>query len=523
MKPLDPEPRPRRWGRAALLATLGGVCYFLGFVGFGVWPLEFVTFVPVLFAIRGTRPRRALLIGTLYGLVTNLGPYYWIIHLLHSFADLNLQLSVLGYVLLSLYQGFLLALVVYLVRRAEVDLGLAPVWTLPIVFPALELAYPLLFPSFIGNAFYQVPVLTQFVDITGMLGLTAMICLVNGGLFELAQAIGDRRAPSTLRVAVPAIALLGAIAYGLVRLPEVDAEIARARALQVALVQTNLGAKDKWADVRAFIAKHQRMSEDALQAHPEIELLVWPESAYNRWLPRTQANVKREVMSGLDRPLIFGTMTYGIEVDGEREIFNTVVATSSTGDVVGRFDKVQLLAFGETIPFADTFPAIKKLVPSMGMFTRGRTFAPLVVNGVRLLPMICYEDIIPRFVRRMWRRGGPAAALVNVTNDSWYGDTKEPLIHLALATFRSIETRRALIRATNTGISAIVDPAGRIVARTGQWTEETLVARVPLIESSDSTIYMLVGDAYGWLAVAATVTGLVAARRKRKRRRRAGP
>jgi apolipoprotein N-acyltransferase len=137
-------------------------------------------------------------------------------------------------------------------------------------------------------------------------------------------------------------------------------------------------------------------------------------------------------------------------------------------------------------------------------------------DGTSLLPMICYEDILPAFVRTLWRAAGPAEVLINVTNDSWYGDTQQPLIHLALATFRSIETRRAMIRSTNTGISAIVDPVGRIVARTGQWTQETLVAEVPVIRDGGSPLYMRVGDAYGWLSGLAAAALFLRGRLRRR-------
>ena len=99
-----------------------------------------------------------------------------------------------------------------------------------------------------------------------------------------------------------------------------------------------------------------------------------------------------------------------------------------------------------------------------------------------------------------------------MTNDSWYGDTREPRIHLALASFRSIETRRAMIRSTNTGISAIVDPVGRIVKQTGQWTRETLVAEVPVIRDGSTTPYLRVGDAYGWLSGVTTLGLLIRGR-----------
>src|SRR5690606_7775375 len=144
-------------------------------------------------------------------------------------------------------------------------------------------------------------------------------------------------------------------------------------------------------------------------------------------------------------------------------------------------------------------------------FTHGSSFEHLRLGDLKLLPTVCYEDIIPSLPRRIWRSDGPADVLVNVTNASWYGDTHEPMIHLVLASFRSIETRRALIRSTNTGISAIVDPTGRIVERTGQWTRETLVADVPLIRDGSSTFYMRFGDVIAWIALALTLGGLILA------------
>ena len=157
--------------------------------------------------------------------------------------------------------------------------------------------------------------------------------------------------------------------------------------------------------------------------------------------------------------------------------------------------------FGETIPLVELFPSIRKLFPRSGVFTRGTRLESLKLNGTKFLPTVCYEDILPSLTRRIYQRGGPPHAMVNVTNDSWYGDTQEPWIHLVLATFRSIETRRSLIRSTNTGISAIVDPLGRIQKRTGQWSRETLVDDVVLMESPKTTVYMWAGDYLGWLSL----------------------
>ena len=506
--------------RQLALAALGGALYFTGFVGFGIWPNIFVLFVPVLFAIEGTTPRRAVLIGVFFGLVTNAGGYYWVVHLLRQFADLALPLALLGYLLLCLYQGSLLAVVIWLVRRADADLGVRPVWSLPVAFMFAEHFYPLLFPSYVGNSLYTASALTQIVDVTGMPGLTALICLVNGAIYEALSARRARRRPSAWALGVPAAAVAVTLIYGAVQLGRWQARIDAAPTLKVGMVQTNLGAKDKAAKRDAFIRRHQEMTRTLLAQTPALDLVVWPESAYNRYIKRGTPNVRRVVTDGVDVPLIFGALTFERGADGEPDVFNTAVLTSSTGDVLQLFDKVELLMFGETLPLVETFPQIEELFPHSGTFTRGKSFESLRVprrDGppVKVLPMICYEDIIPTFVRRVWRVGGPAAALVNVTNDSWYGDTHEPLIHLVLASFRSIETRRSLIRSTNTGISAFVDPLGRITHRTGQWTQETLVADVALIEDGASTVYMQLGDVLPWLALAAVGWGAWAVRRRR--------
>lgn len=505
-------------GLALLLAALSGALYFLGFVGFGYFPLTWICFVPVLLAIREVSPKRALLIGAVFGAVTNGGGYYWVVHLLQEFANLALPLAVLGYALLCIYQGFLLALVIWFVRRVKVDFGIPPVASLTIGFVALELVYPLLFPSFIGNSQYKFTHITQIVDLVGMPGLTALIALVNGALYEVIDARLSKRTVSHVRWIVPVVTVALSLLYGFLRLPGIDLETERAQKLTVGIVQTNLGARDKAEKKDEFIRRHQEQSIEAIAQHPEIELVIWPESAYNDWVARSAKNLKERVTKGVTRPVIFGALTFGKVGQHERQIYNSAVLTSSTGDVLGIYDKVELLAFGETLPLAETFPFYPKMF-GFWPFTRGTSFKSFDVVGAKLMPNICYEDIIPSIVRKFWKLNGPVDALVNVTNDSWYGDTHEPLIHLVLASFRSIETRRALIRSTNTGISAIVDPAGRITHRTGQWTRETLVAEVPLILDGNSTIYLITGDLFGYSLSAVFFVLVISSWRARRRRR----
>jgi apolipoprotein N-acyltransferase len=501
------NPRRSAWLALSLCAA-SGVLYFLTFIDFELYPLIWLCLVPVLCAIRNVTPKRALLLGAFFGLVTNAGGYYWVIHTIQAFGNMPVAVAFLGYLLLSAYQGFLLAVVIALVRLGQRRLEIAPVWSLAVVFPAVELVYPLLFPSYIGNSQLEFSTITQIVDITGMAGLTVLIGLVNGGLYEIVEARLDARPLKRLRVIVPAAAFLACTVYGLVRLPQIDAKTAAAQKLTVGVVQTNIGARDKAADPEEFVIQHQVMSRELIAAHPDVDLVVWPESAYNRPLLRSQTSVRFDVMRGIDRPLLFGVLTYNGVRDGHVvDLHNSLLLANGTGDLVSRYDKIELLAFGETYPFSESMPFLAAIFGS-NWFTRGVSLEHVRFGEHKLLPTICFEDVLPTLVRRLWREAGPADVLVNGTNDSWYGDTIQPMEHLALAAFRTIETRRALIRSTNTGISAIVDPAGRITQRTGQWKRETLVAAVPLIKDGSTTIFMRIGNVVGWLCVVLTVFGI---------------
>ena len=498
------------------LAAIGGILCFLGFVGFGFYPVVFVAWVPMLYAMRERSPRRAYLLGLVFGTVAYGGGYYWMVDLFTQFGNLGGPVSVLALAVFAIYQGSLMALVVYLVRRAEVDLRLEPIWTLPVAFAAVELVYPQLFPSNFGAALYTAPVLTQIVEVTGVLGLTAFIAVVNGAVWELIDARISRRAPVRARMVVAASVVLAVVLYGLVRLPMVDAQIAAAPKLKVALIQTNIGAREKVARRDDFISQHQAMSWAAVTRQPDLELIVWPESAYNRPLPRSVRNVGREVTGGLPTPVVFGAITYE-GGSGRRQFYNSAMLTSATGEIVARFDKVRLVAFSEALPWIVTGPGLDRIVmpwlPYASLFTPGTTFEHFRAANAAFLPTICFEGILAGFVREFWHRAGPADVLLNLTNDSWFGDSHEPRIHLALSSFRSIETRRALIRSTNTGISALVDPAGRIYRRTGQWTREILTGEVPVIRSGGTPPYLRIGDLLGWLCVVLVAVGWAASAR----------
>jgi apolipoprotein N-acyltransferase len=163
--------------------------------------------------------------------------------------------------------------------------------------------------------------------------------------------------------------------------------------------------------------------------------------------------------------------------------------------------------FGEYLPFGDKLPVLYRWSPNSGHFTPGQSLDPLLVNvgGTthKVTALICYEDILPRFTNDAVRHGDPEL-LVNMTNDAWFGDTSEPWEHLALAQLRAVEHRRYLVRGTNSGVSAVIDPVGRIVARTGTFRPETISAPIHWLRAH--TLYEAIGDwPWGLVSLVSTV------------------
>jgi apolipoprotein N-acyltransferase len=258
------------------------------------------------------------------------------------------------------------------------------------------------------------------------------------------------------------------------------------------------------------------MSRELASRH-SLDLVVWPESVLDLSLLDRKGRLPPDLTGGTGVPTLFGAVLW-LGKGSDRRVYGSAVLVDGAGRILGTYDKSILMPFGEYIPFGDTFPWLYSWSPHSGRFWPGTNEEPLAFRGHLLSVNICYEDIFPAYVRKLMR-GGPDRripnAIFNLTNDSWYGNSVEPTEHLVLASFRAIEHRRALVRATNTGISAIVDPVGRLDRRTGQWTRETLVGSVPMMHGR--TVYAVLGDWVGWVCVALSLLGLGRAARAARR------
>jgi len=507
------------------LAVLSGVLYFLGFIGFDQWYLEWIALVPLIIALDHIDTgRRAFFISWCMGLVTHLGGYYFVVHLLMVFGNLSAPLAILGYVLLCAVQGGSLAVFGWLAWLLKRKTGIALGWIAPVALIATEFSYPLIFQTYIANSQAWVPQLVQIVDLGGMLLLSGVIALVNGAVAEAVLAKMQHRVMQRALPVTAMIALIFTVGYGAMRMHAIDLRDAAAPKLKVAIVQANVGESDKHDKVAEGIAKYKTMTDAAL-ATPNIGLVVWPESGFNEMV-QLNANLTGAVASHIVTPMLVGVIrAEPIPGPEKYRVWNSILAVAPGGQAVESYDKVKLLVFGEYLPGYETFPQFYEwlrdvgILPYISVFARGESYGSLPVGPYHLSADVCYEDLLPRHIRDLM---GPIDAsdtrphaMFNGTNDSWYGPV-EPRIHLALAIFRSVEHRRWLIRSTATGISAFIDANGRIVEQSDFEIAQTLTRDVPMI-TAGPTLYGRIGDLLGWIAVLIVIVGLFSRYFRRQR------
>ncbi len=517
------------------LSLLAAVMLFASVPTFGLWPLMWMALGPQMqVALGAATPKQAFLWGWLTGFVANAVAFYWMDGLLERFGHMPPVEALPIMALLVGYQGLAFAFFSWGVRRMRDRTGLPLVLLAPLVMVTVELVMPQIFPYYLGISQAFVPSVIQIADITGPLGVTALMLACNGALLD---AWLLRKQPRRVALRGPAIAaalILLDLGYGALRLRQVDARRAAAAKVKTGVVQANVGIIEKW-DPREFarlLSLHQR--ESAALARAGAELMVWPESSYPYALPRPPhavaqdlpADDPRRVRRGFDTPLLFGAVSRAVGkplAGKDRYPYNTAFMMDGAGNFTGSYDKVFLMLFGEYIPFYDQVPWFTKLVPEASNFSRGSDPAvfPLDAGGrsFKLGPLICYEDILPGFARRAAKLG--PNAFINITNDAWFGRTAEPAQHLALAVFRSVEHRLEMIRAVNTGISAHIDAGGRVLAQTRSVDPDELPPPEPLTLLVDLAmlpgggLYRTIGDLFGFLCLAAVIALLARTRARR--------
>jgi apolipoprotein N-acyltransferase len=495
-----------RPGVLVAAAAAGGALYFLGYLGWGVWPCLLVFLVPFWWALdRTASARGAACLGAVFGAVAYAGGFPWLWALVGPFLEGNRALGAMLWLAYGAWfaAGFVAyALAFRRLRRSGWPLAMAGV--APLVL--LEWLWPQLFPVNAGSALLALPLLVQAADLGGPLLLTALVGAVNAGVFVTAAWWrGDVAPPRAAWLAVAAV-VLAAGGYGGWRTAQLARRSAAAPAITVGVVQANLGLLEKRTLSRITHRRHLEETR-ALLADGPVDLVVWPETAYVRGLRRPLPISGSLVREELRVPILFGGSTVE-EEGGQRRTRNSALLVGADGMIRDAYDKNLLIPLAEYVPLSAWMPA--SWFPHVQDFGAAVATPALHLGAYRIATPICYEAVRADLVRRMVRDAEPHL-LVTLANDAWFGDSAEPRLHLALARLRAIEHRRWLVRATNSGISALVDPTGRVVAQTPLL--ERAVLRGTVHPLSGDTLYGRLGDWPGWVALVLVAGGLLTRRR----------
>jgi apolipoprotein N-acyltransferase len=495
--------RLRPW----LLAAGSGVAMALALPGPGIVPL--VLAVPGLLrrALTGVHGWRAFRIGWLAGFAQWVIAVPWVYIVLHRHGHFHAALAVLAVALVAGFLGLTWAFAAWAVS------GLPETWrvaALPLALAAFEEIQrlpPWIFPwNPAAAALTPVPMLLSPLPVTAAIGLSLLVLLLGSSLAALLEP-RTRRA-GAIWVVITSLAWVGAGLFAPRAHPE-------GPAVRVAAVQPNVPLETRWDPVNeeAIEARVWRLSRQA--ADVGARWIVWPESAVPRTLDRdAEYRVQVETFArehGLW--LLLGSIGLG---PGESEYYNSVYTASPAGLVPWRYDKVHLVPFGEYVPLAGRIAALDALVREVGAFTPGTSLMPMPGPVGPTGVAVCYEVAYPSLYAGEVLRG--AKILATITNDGWYGDSAAPRQHLALAILRAAEVQKYLVRAANTGISAVIGPDGRVLTSLGVGREGIITADVRA--TSGVTPAVAFGGAIraGVVLVAVGVM-ILGARRRRQRSR----
>ncbi len=510
----------------AKYAFLGAVLLWAAFPPLDLWPLAWFAPVPWVLLIRrekldGPRP---YLILWLAGFAFWLAVLHWL--------RLPYWATAFGWVALSFYFAFYIPLFIALGRIAVDQLRIPVILAAPVVWTGLELARAHLLTGMtmasLAHTQYRWVLLIQISDLAGAYGVSFLVMFIAACFARILPCDGKPRALWPL---LPAAALLAAVTiYGYAR--TVNNETAPGA--RIALIQSSIDTTmDGGENLHETIhSQCVDLSRQAIDKYGKLDLIVWPEGVFQYPLitsdadagtkdPRLQEehvsleealkNLKTwcdrssqcliKTAELLDSPLLIGLTSYHFTARGQA-VFNSAAYISDHGELLGRYDKMHLVMFGEYIPFADyltwlynltpltigTAPGTKPAVFKVPAGATGSnesaagSATSAVKRDVLIAPNICYESVLPHVIRgqiiTLQSEGQEPDLLVNLTNDGWFWGSSELDLHLACGVFRAVEFRKPFLIAANTGFSASIDADGRIIEKGPRRETATLLANV---------------------------------------------
>jgi len=478
--------------------------------------------VPFFLALQGAKPKMAAFLGFFFGFLQLGGILYWI-----AVLQAAEYLSGLGWAVLVFYLSLYFALFGWFYSFLTNRLKISGVWIAPFVWLSLEyLRGSRPWGGFnwgeIGYSQAPYPVLLAFTTIAGVYGLTFLIVWFNVLLAKAVEPkalLSDENEtgvsgwPRWAYFALPLTVLFFVRMWGIYEVQTTPLK----KTGTVVLLQPSIDQTIKWSksNETATYDKLEKLAGQAQLTHPD--LIVWPETAAPDYLlltPHIFERIRDIVVKSKTFNLV-GCLDATRKTGADVSYFNAAVHFSPNGQSLGVYHKRHLVPFGEFVPFQKYLTFLGPVVGNLGDFDSGDSYQKFQTAAFSYSPMICYEVIFPDDARRALLT--QADALVNISNDAWFGWTASPYQHAMMAVVRSAEERKPLLRSANTGISLITDPLGNILNSTRLYEEQVITGDV-FVASGEPTLYARLGNWFPRLCLVVTFFLIIAALVKRKQK-----
>lgn len=493
------------------LVIASALLLILSFPNFELWPLAWIGLAPfLLVAARPLKAGRALLLGWLWGAVFFYGTCWWLtypmIHYAHISAWLAYPLLLLPIALVGLFPALFSLLLSRLVAR----FGLGAIFAAPLLWVSCEWArYAVTGQLWNALGYSQAfhPLLIQPARWGGVYAISFLLLAVNVAVAFLVL----RRSASAVILSVALListALALAVGFGQAITGPV---LSNATSTLVIAVQPNVpmeGSDDPTA-MEQLLNRHLELSIQGLRSVPaEVSanrLVIWPESPMNFSYSRDPH--LRDVVTNFARSNHTLVLLNSLEPAPNEGGYNSAVMVNEEGRIVAQYDKIRLMPFGEYVPLPHWLPGASSVRGIVGDFTPGSSYTLMPLGAFRAGVFICIEAAHPGVARAFTGKG--ADALINISNDGYLGPTPVMRQHLSNAIFRAVENNRPLLRVTNNGISAYIDPSGKVIEETLGF--EATVRAWPVRQNTEArTFYTAHGDLFAY-ACALITLGLISA------------
>ena len=484
-----------------------------------------ISLIPMLFLIHYTKQFKVVFwYGLWMGALTLGLGFNWLHYTINIYGALGSIGAIPIFLIFCFAFGFKFALTFLVTAFVGKRLRISRILLYPLVFVGVELIFPEVFPWYWGAFLYNDHLAIQMAEFIGVQGLTFIIVIINVLIFEIMiYFLEKRKFPKVFFISGILFILIVHI-IGYLRINYIEKEQESAEEVVVAMIQPNTKMGRKSWDDRNYIRERcfelsKAVLKKANENGEKVHLLVWPESAAPFSFQNYSESRDEPFVVGLKK-LAFENQIYIYFSDylkakdaesnivGRELLYNNSTLIDRNGHIVDSYQKIYLLPFGEYLPgpvewLASKLDFMNTWVKNVGNFTPGKNdhsnIKVLKTDRVRFIPQICYEVIIPSFTRK-FSEVENGDFIVNITNDKWFGNTKASMQHLILAKIRTIENRIPLVRSTNSGISAVIDAKGDIVAGpTKLDDEDTLYQKIKMLDIN--TIYKQFGDIFSFLCL----------------------